>query len=96
MEIVVELRPEIADILHGTVGRDEAAVEFRKIEHDLDEELNRLGVSLRPMHAVADPRLKRFFTISDGAEYGDAPVLESLRRLEAVTAAYAKPPAEPA
>ena len=97
MKAVIQLRDDVARLMQGEVGLDRSTDQCAKIKQDLDSELVRLGVSLRPMHPGAeDAELARYFTLSGTVSMEDERILATLRNLEAVTAAYIKPEAEPA
>lgn len=90
MRIVVRLAPHIARVFHEPPDmRSDPAPAAR----DLLETLERYGADLRPMHpGVADPELAAFFLV-EGAEEDDLVRLrDALAALEAVAAAYVKPP----
>ena len=95
MEAVVQLEREIAGLYHGGAGQPSLPDTLRKMKHDLDDELARLGLSLRPMHPdIEDTELARYFTLVGGSIRQDETTLVALRDLDAVTAAYMKPEAE--
>ena len=97
METVIQLRSDVAKAMQGTVDVGEAAGELWKATRDLEQELDRLGVSLEPVHpGTQDAELARYFTLSETPEFDPERILAPLRGLEAVTAAYVKPQAQPA
>ncbi len=96
MDTVIQLRADLARLMQG--GGDETFPDdILRMKRDLDNELARIGASLKPMHpGVQDSELARYFGLSGTSEPADESVLVALRSLEAVTAAYVKPEAEPA
>jgi len=97
MEAVIQLRTDVAKLMRSGGVSDERADQLVRLKEELDKELARLGVSLRPMHPGAeDAESIRYFLLSGISELGKEEVLPTLRGLEAVTAAYVKPEAEPA
>lgn len=96
MEAVIQLRADLARLMQGdAVGA--WPNHLAAVRRDLDAELSRLGASLRPMHpGVKDTELARYFTLTGIPDPQQETVLATLRNLEAVTAAYVKPEAEPA
>lgn len=95
MDAVVQLEREIAGLYHGGAGQHALPDALRTMKRDLDDELARLGLSLRPMHpGVEDSELARYFALVGGSGRHDENTLIALRDLDAVTAAYMKPEAE--
>lgn len=97
MEIVIQLRSDLAKLMRGDVGPGAVTDELRKIKQDLEEAVRRFGATLEPMHpGVEDAELARYFTLSNASELDSEQALVELNDLKAVTAAYAKPQAAPA
>ena len=97
MNIVIQLRPEIAGLILGEPGVQATSREVSGMKDDLDRELNQLGASLRPMHpGVQDANLGRFFYLCGVPDAEVPQALQGLRNLSAITAAYSKEPAQPA
>lgn len=97
MTVVVQLRADVARLMHRGAGLEGQTADLVKVRQNLIEELERLHLSLQPMHPDAeDLELARYFTLSSATRPVDEETLGSLCKLEAVTAAYIKPEAEPA
>lgn len=97
MNIVIQLRKEIAGLILGEPGERVTSREVSEMKDDLDRELNQLGASLQPMHpGVQDADLARYFYLSGVPDAGVSQALKVLRNLAAITAAYSKEPAQPA
>ena len=90
VEIVVQVKDEVARALHRDELRTPAAQALLATAADL-------SVSLVPIHPATDhPALLSYFRV-DAPDTGSAlEILKELERSDAVTAAYVKPPAEPA
>lgn len=97
METVIQLRGDVAKLMQGAAARTEATDELWKAKRELEQELVRLGVAIRPVHPGSqDAELATYFTLCEAPGPDLEEILAVLRDLEAVTAAYAKPPAQPA
>jgi len=88
MEVVVQLRPEIAQALHGhgppTAESSEVASRLKKF-----------GVELRALHPGArDPSLQPHFAVDVKDPETAQQVVDALRESPAVEGAYIKPAAE--
>ncbi len=95
MQAVIQLRSDVAALLYGGSVECTDREELRQTKQDLEEALSRWGLTLSPAHpARQDAELKRYFLLTGPAEQRAEDVLLSLRRLEAVTAAYADPQAQ--
>jgi hypothetical protein len=88
MDVIIQVRREIAPNLRGRVAGSPAADEILRAARDL-------GVTLEPLHPGAtDPHLIGYFIVS-AADFAAAEhIAERLRRCQAVEAAYVKPPDE--
>ena len=96
MQAVIQLRSDVAALLYGGSVECTDREELRKIKQDLEEALSRWDLTLSPAHpARQDAELKRYFLLTGPAEQRAEDVLLSLRRLEAVTAAYSNPRPQP-
>lgn len=96
MGTVIQLRADLARLMQGEAVTP-CPDHIVEMKQDLDDELARLGASLRPMHPGAqDAELARYFTLSGVPDPEQEAILVALRSLEAITAAYVKPEAEPA
>ena len=92
MQAVIQLRSDVAVLLYGGSVECIDREELRKAKQDLEEALRRWSLTLSPAHpARQDAELKRYFLLTGPAEQRAEDVLLSLRRLEAVTAAYSNP-----
>ncbi len=97
MTAVVQLRADVAKLLQGDGGLETQATPESEVRQDLDRELARLHMSLKPIHpGTEDQDLARYFTLTSSQGPADEEALGALRKLEAVTAAYIKPEEEPA
>ena len=97
MTAVVQLKTEVARLLHRGVGLEGQTPQLLKVREDLIRELAYLHMTLKPIHPnTEDHELARYFTLSRTAGPLNEEALGTLRKLEAVTAAYIKPEAEPA
>lgn len=86
--IVVQLSLSAAVSLHEQQPANEP---IRELQQTLDG----LGVSLRPQHpGEHDPTLARYFIVEGVAPGLEERVLDALRRLPIVEAAYSKAPEE--
>lgn len=96
MGTVIQLRADLAEYMHGE-ALAACPDNILEMKRDLEDALARLGASLRPMHpGVQDAELARYFTLCGVPAPRQESALADLRDLEAVTAAYVKPEAEPA
>ena len=96
-EKIIQLRTEVARLAGGVGGCGETTEINKRLKQELDDKLAQLGASLRPMHPeVEDAELASYFTLTGAEGLEDEEVLAALRDLDAVSAAYMKPPAEPA
>lgn len=91
MEIVVQLREDVAFTRQGRIATSESAPVLAELQGLLSD----LGVDLVPVHpGTEDPELATFFTVS-GADPSQAEqITTALRGLDTVRAAYVKAPAE--
>lgn len=89
MEVIVQLADQAAgDFLHERTSDPDVA-QLRRL-------LGSLGVAMRPQHPdVDDPGLSRYFVAEVRDRDQGARVVAALTALHIVTAAYAKPQAEP-
>jgi hypothetical protein len=89
MDIVVRLQPAVARALHDRLERQElppAAQELLTI-------LDRYGAEIRAQHpGSTDPELTAFFTVLGATGDKVMRLRQALADLEAVDAAYTKPP----
>ena len=93
---------EVCERDHGECRLDvEAAQNFLSAAKptqaikQLDEALADLGLSLKPQHAgESDPELSRFFVVDARDREEGERIVETVRQLQAVKAAYIKPEAE--
>lgn len=92
MEAVIQLRSDVAALLNGVAIESLDGDDLKRAKRDLDDALKRLGLTLSPAHpARRDAELKRYFVLTGSPQQTPEDVLLSLRRLEAVTAAYSNP-----
>jgi hypothetical protein len=91
MEIVVRLRSDVARAFQNkSAARNSAGAA------EIESVLARYGAEMRPQHpGVSDPELGAYFTIHGISSTQADELMTALRHLEAVEAAYAKPPASP-
>lgn len=89
MEVIVQLAGEAAgDFLRARTSNPEVA--------QLSRVLGNLGVTLRPQHpGLDDAGLSRYFVTEVRDRDQGSRVVAALTALRIVTAAYAKPQAEP-
>jgi len=89
VEVIAQLTEEIAAQLRGDAP---ASLESRMIEAKARE----FGSQLVPLHpGIADPKLATYFRLDGSSEETASTLVESLRQLEDVEAAYVKPHAAP-
>ncbi len=92
MEAVIQLRSDVAALINETMVGESACDDLRKVKGDLDAVLRRWCLTMSPAHpARRDSELKRYFLLTGLPKQRSEDVLLSLRRLEAVTAAYSNP-----
>jgi len=97
MTAVVQLRADVAPLMHGDAGLAHQTAHVLEVRKDLMKELGHLHMTLKPIHPhTEDQELARYFILNRSDGPLDEAALGSLRELEAVTAAYIKPEAEPA
>ena len=101
MTAVVQLRADVAPLMHGDAGLARQTTpdlaHVLEVREDLMKELAHLHMTLKPIHPnTEDQELARYFILNRSEGPLDEAVLGSVRELEAVTAAYIKPEAEPA
>lgn len=92
MEAVIQLRSDVAALINEPAVVEAAGDELRKVKGDLDAVLRRWSLTMSPAHpARRDAELKRYFVLTGLPKQKPEDVLLTLRRLEAVTAAYSNP-----
>jgi hypothetical protein len=89
LKIIVQVSPGVARALHH---RSPSTAE----SEDVKGIVAKYGLVLEAMHRhTDDPNLQSFFTVEIGDRAAAELVMNQLLRLEAVEAAYVKPPDEP-
>ncbi len=97
MGAVIQLKAEIVNLMQDDFSPTALPDRIAKAKQDLDDELARLGGVLQPMHPhVQDAELMTYFSLSGIPDFKEEAAVDALIDLEAVTAAYVKPDAEPA
>lgn len=92
MEAVIQLRSDVAALFNEPAVGAAAGEDLRKVKGDLDAVLRRWSLTLSPAHpARRDGELRRYFVLTGLPKRKSEDVLLTLRRLDAVTAAYSNP-----
>ncbi|QZZ20028.1 hypothetical protein J5X98_22480 [Leptothermofonsia sichuanensis E412] len=85
MQVIVKVSTDVTDNLYQAGSRNQT--------EELLEALNDFGLALQPMHpGVTDPELRSYFTVAAPDPVTAQQVIDRLQPMNAVEAAYVKPP----